>query len=81
MGLKDIVKRLDKYQKRLADGKAKKIKPRHIQKAIEKLTAKETQLAAELQDATKPEKRKRLEHKILIIHEQIDKAKWLEQKI
>ena len=81
MGLRSIVKRLGKYQERLAEGKAEKIKPRHIKKAIEKLMAKETQLAVELQDATKPEKRKRLEHKISVIHEQIDKAKWLEQKI
>ena len=81
MGLKSIVKRLDKYQERVAEGKAEKIKPQHIKKAIEKLMAKETQLVVELQDATKPEKRKRLEHKISVIHEQIDKAKWLEQKI
>ena len=81
MGLKSIVKRLDRYQERLAEGKAEKIKPRHIKKAIEKLMAKETQLAVELQDAAKPEKRKRLEPKISVIHEQIDKAKWLEQKI
>ena len=61
--------------------KAEKIKPRHIKKAIEKLMAKETRLAAELKDVTKPEKRKRLEHKISVIHKQIDKVRLLEQKI
>ncbi len=81
MGLSKIIERLDKYQKRLAEGKADEIKPRHIQKAIAKLTAKEAQLTAELQDVTKPEKRKRLEDKVATIRKQIDKAKWLEQEI
>lgn len=81
MGLSDIVKRLDKYQERLADGKAEKIKPHHIQKALEKLTVKEVQLIAEHEQATKPEKRKRLEGKISAIRAQIDKAKWLAERI
>lgn len=81
MGLSSIVKRLDKYQKRLADGKAEKIKLHHIQKAIAKLTTKETQLTTEIQETTKKEKRKRLEDKLSTIREQIEKAKWLETKI
>ncbi|MEP1933542.1 MAG: hypothetical protein ABJJ37_19900, partial [Roseibium sp.] len=75
MGLSNIVKRLNKYQDRVAEGKAEKIKSRHIQKAIEKLAAKEIELTAELQDVTKLEKRKRLNQKISTIHEQIEKAK------
>ena len=81
MGLSDIIKRLDKYQRRLAEGKAEKIKPHHIQKAIEKLTAKEALLAMELEETTKPEKRERLEGKISTIHAQIAKAKWLSDEI
>ncbi len=81
MGLSSIIKRLDKYQERLAKGKADKIKPRHIQKAIAKLTTKEAQLSAELQETSKPDKRERLAEKISTIREQIDRAKWLAQKI
>lgn len=81
MGLNSIVKRLDKYQKRLDKGKAEKIKLHHVQKVIAKLTSKETQLIAELQETTKLEKRKRLEDKLSTIREQIRKAKWLETKI
>ena len=81
MGLNKIIERLDKYQKRLADGKAEKNKPRHIEKAIAKLTTKEAALTAELEDTTKPEKRERLESKLLVIQEQIDKARWLQKQI
>ncbi len=81
MGFKDIVERLDKYQRRLNDGRAEKIKLHHIEKAIEKLVAKETQLNDELRGATKPEKRERLEEKISTIRAQIDKAKWLAKQI
>ena len=61
MGLSDIVERLDKYQKRLAMGKADKIKPRHVDKAIEKLTVKKAQLSTELEETIKPSKRERIE--------------------
>lgn len=81
MGLSSIVKRLDKYQERLAKGKVEKIKPRHIQKVIAKLTTMEAQLTTELADMTKPDKRKRFEGKVSTIREQIEKAKWLETQI
>ena len=81
MGFKDIVERLDKYQKRLTEGKAEKIKSHHIEKAIEKLTAKEVLLKEELRESTKPEKRRRLEEKISTIRAQIEKAEWLAKEI
>lgn len=81
MGLSSIVKRLDKYQERLAKGKVEKIKPRHIQKVIAKLTTMEAKLTTEIAEMTKPAKRKRFEDKVSRIREQIGKAKWLETKI
>ncbi|MBL4810763.1 MAG: hypothetical protein JKX69_00030 [Rhodobacteraceae bacterium] len=81
MGLNGIVERLDKYQKRVASGRAEKIKPHHIQKAIEKLTAKEVELVAELAGVTKPSKRLRFEEKISMIQKQVERAKWLAQQI
>ncbi|MEE4189625.1 MAG: hypothetical protein V2I76_14425 [Roseobacter sp.] len=79
--MSNIVKRLDKYQDRLARGKVEKIKPHHVQKMIAKLTMMEARLAGELADTVKPEKRKRVESKVLTIREQIEKAKWLETQI
>ncbi len=81
MGFKDIVERLNKYQRRLDGGKAEKIKSHHIEKAIEKLTTKEAQLKEELRETTKPEKRRRLEEKISTIRAQIEKAEWLAKEI
>ncbi|WP_299848998.1 hypothetical protein [uncultured Roseovarius sp.] len=81
MGLRNIVKRLDKYQQRLDEGKAEKIKAHHVEKAIEKLAAKEVELTEELGSAEKPEKRARLEEKLSTIRAQIEKARWLSQEI
>lgn len=81
MSSKDIAKRLDKYQKRLDEGKAEKIKPHHVERAIEKLAAKEAELTEELAVTEKPEKRARLEEKISTIRAQIEKARWLSQEI
>ncbi len=81
MGISKIAERLEKYQKRLADGNADKIKPKHVRKAIDKLTVKEVALCDELAATDKPEKRKRLERKIHAIREQIERAKWLEKQI
>ncbi len=81
MGVSAIAEKLNKYQKRLSKGKADKIKPEHIEKAIEKLVVKKEELTAELQDVTKPEKRERIEKKLSTIQKQIERAKWLEQQV
>lgn len=81
MGWSDVVERLDKYHKRLAKGKADKIKPHHVEKAIEKLTVKHKQLGKELEETTKASKRERIEVKMAAVQKQIDRAKWLEKQI
>lgn len=81
MGLKNIVGRLNKYQQRLEKGKAEKIQQHHIDKAIDKLEAKEALLRKELEDTEKADKRKRLKAKISTIREQIQKARWLSEEI
>lgn len=81
MGLSSIVKRLDKYHERLAKGKAKQIKRRHINEVIAKLNTMEAKLTTEISETVKPEKRKRFEQKVSAIREQIKKAKWLETQI
>ena len=81
MGLSDTIEKLDKYNERLAKGKAEKIKPHHVERVIEKLTAKETELVAEMPGVTKAEKRERMEQKLARIREQIERATWLREQI
>jgi hypothetical protein len=75
--LKDAIERLQKYARKLEDGKADEIKPSHVQKVIDKLTAKHSELAEELADATKPSKRERLEHKMQTTRHQLERARAL----
>jgi hypothetical protein len=81
MGLEKIADKLDKYFKRLDRGKATKIKPAHVEKAIAKLQSKQEQLKVELREAEKPSKKDRLENKLATVSEQIERAKWLLKKI
>lgn len=81
MGLEKITEKLDKYFNRLESGKATKIKPSHVEKAIAKLHAKQKLLKDELRDAEKVSKKSRLENKLVTVREQIDRAEWLLEKI
>ena len=81
MGLKEYSAKIDDYYDRLTQGKAKKIKPSHVEKVIAKLKAKKTQLRAEIAKATKPSKRERLERKVLIAKEHIKRAELLLENI
>lgn len=81
MGLTKIGEKLDTYFFRLKDGKAAKIKPGHVEKVIVKLQAKQALLREELSDSRKPSKRERLESKLTVAENQIERARWLLQKI
>lgn len=81
MGLTKSIEKLDKYQDRLKQGKAAKIKPSHLKKVTKKLEAKEISLRAELEEATKADKRERLERKLALVHEQQARAKWLAEQL
>ncbi len=59
MGIESTVEKLDKYYKRFNEGKAARIKPTHVDKAIRKLTAREELLLAELAETEKPSKKTR----------------------
>ena len=69
--------KLEKYRERLSDGKAHKIKPKHVQKMIEKLKAKEADIEEDLKSVEKPEKRERLTTKLATIRHRIEEAEWL----
>ncbi len=77
MGLKKYADKLDDYFKRLTLGKAKKIKPSHVETVIRKLRAKKQQLQDEIEKTAKESKKLRLERKVLIANEHIKRAEML----
>ncbi len=81
MSLKDISAKLQDYQDRLKQGKADKIEPKHVEKIIAKLAAKESELLSELETVTKEGKRERLEKKLETLRSGQAKAKWLLEQI
>lgn len=81
MGLESAMEKLDKYFKRLEEGKARKIKPDHIDKVIRKLETKERHLEADLAETEKPDKKHRLTKKLALVREQKKRAQWLKTEI
>jgi len=81
MPIKETAEKLERYQERLRTGKAEKIRPKHVEKILEKLTSKETEITAELTETTKQGKRDRLEHKLATVRELIEKARWLASQV
>jgi hypothetical protein len=81
MKLGKITEKLDDYFSRLEGGKAKKIKPSHVEKVIAKLHTKQRLLNEELLDAENPSKRDRLESKLTTARKQIERAEWLLAKV
>ena len=81
MALTKAIEKLKKYYDRLETGHAKKIKPNHVKKVIEKLTTKEASLIEEIKTTNKASKRERLEQKLATAREQIERARWLLNKI
>ena len=81
MGLENSIEKLDKYFDRLSKGKAKKIKPEHLEKIVRKLMAKEKILLSEIEETAKESKKSRLKRKLSLVHEQQERANWLRDKI
>ncbi len=81
MALSKTVEKLDKYYGRLKSGSAKKIKPAHVEKMIDKLKARERDLKDEISTTEKESKKERLERKLLKTQDLTTKAKWLLKEI
>ena len=81
MALTKAIEKLKKYYKRLEVGDAKKIKPSHIRKVMDKLSKKEEILLEELSETTKVSKKKRLRQKLDATRKQIERSQWLLEKI
>ncbi len=77
MGLKKLAAKVDDYNQRLESGKASEIKEKHVAKVLAKLRAKEADLAVEIVETEKPDKKARLERKLAIAREQMARAEWL----
>ena len=81
MPIKETAEKLEKYQERLRTGKAEKIRPKHVERILNKLTSKEIEITAELAETTKHSKQDRLEHKLATVRELIEKARWLASQV
>lgn len=81
MGLKKLAEKVAEYNGRLERGTASKIKPSHVEKVLEKLRKKSADLESEISAAKKPDKKARLEKKLAIATQQIERAEWLLKEI
>lgn len=81
MGLGSSVEKLDAYYHRLAQNKAGKIKPDHVEKVLKKLHDKQDALKADIAATEKTSKKERLEAKLAVVQEQIKRGEWLRDKI
>lgn len=81
MGLESAIEKLDKYFKRLEKGRARKIKPDHVEKIILKLETKAALLRSEHAETDNGSRKRRLERKLKLFEEQQDRARWLLDKI
>ena len=82
MGLtKKSTEKLDEYFDRLRQKKVDKIQPKHVEKVLGKLKAKEVELLQDLDLAHKDSKKERIKSKLLVVREQIRRGEWLMQEI
>lgn len=81
MGIKKFIEKIDDYQKRLKQKKAKKIKKSHVEEVIRKLEAKRAELKADIKSAEKRSKKDRLRTKLKVVDKQIERATMLLGKI
>ncbi len=81
MGLKKLAAKVEEYKERLESGKASKIKPKHVEKVLDKLRRKSADLEAEMARATSDEERARLERKMRVARTHTERAEWLLKEI
>ena len=77
MGLKKLGARLADYRARLDAGKASKIEPEHVSTVLSKLRKKEADLIERIANASCASEQERLQRKLEIAREQIERADWL----
>lgn len=77
MGLKKLAAKVEEYNERLENGKASKIKPRHVETVLQKLRAKSKEMEAEIASVKSEDKKARLEGKLGIAQTHIERAEWL----
>ncbi len=81
MGLGKSIGKLDDYYERLAQNKAGKIEPDHVDKVLGKLRVKEDALKTEIAETLKVSKKERLEAKLDVVQKQIQRGEWLREQI
>ncbi len=81
MGLKKLAEKVDDYNERLERGKSERIKPHHVEKVLKKLKKKTSVLKQEIKDTSNENRKIRLEKKLKIAREHIERAEWLLKQI
>lgn len=81
MPLTKAIEKLKKYYGRLEAGKAKKIKPSHVAKVIDRLLENERSLLEQIATTKKASKKTRLEQKLATTRKQLERAQWLLDEI
>lgn len=81
MGLKKLAAKVADYDQRLESGKAQEIKPSHVAKVLKKLREKEAELQERAGETQDREKLDRVNRKLAIAREQIERAEWLLEHI
>lgn len=81
MGLKRLAEKIANYKERLEQGKASQIKPGHVEKMLEKLRKKHSELKAEIETTKNADKKIRLKKKLSIASQQIKRAECLLKEV
>jgi thioredoxin reductase len=77
MGLKKLAEKMAEYNARLEQGKVEKIEPDHVKKVLKKLKKKTADLEAEIAATGNEDKKVRLNTKLAIAREHVERAEWL----
>ena len=81
MGLKKLAAKLVEYNERLEHGRAHKINTGHVEKILSKLRRKSAELESEITSTKNADKKARLEQKLRIATDQVQRAEWLLNEI
>ena len=81
MGLKELAEKVAEYNDRLEQGKVETFKPDHVEKVLKKLQKKVAELEAEIAATGNEDRKMRLNRKLAIAREHVERAEWLLEKI
>lgn len=81
MSIEETAAKLEKYKKRVKQGQAHKIKPKHVEHIREKLHHKRDALDARMAHATDDKEREHVARARATVDRLVDRADWLRNQI